>query len=154
MDIVFSVAVALLLIAAAAWDTVSYRIPNLLCAAVAGLFLLHAGLSPDPFPTERLAVAAAVFAVGAAMFARNLMGGGDVKLLTAAVLWVPAPAAVSHIAAVALIGGLLGLVLLVLRRALKEGRWAERLPEVLRQQAPVPYGIAISLGTLAYLPFA
>lgn len=155
----FAAVAGCLLLVAATWDVARFRIPNLLCAALAGLFALRAVLLPDAAEAVRhLLPAGTVFAVTALLFARGLIGGGDVKLLAAATLWVPPAAVLPQMLAVTGIGALLAIGVAVLRwvvrRALPlpaDGEAA--LPEVLRDGAPLPYGVAIAAGTLLHLPW-
>lgn len=155
MDDVFLMAAAMLLVAAAAWDARSYRIPNAVCAGLAALFVVRAMAEGPPFPLLPVIIATGVFAAGCVLFARGLLGGGDVKLLAAAVLWIPSSSVLAQISAVLISGGVLALMLLAARRIVRRFTAladAGNLPRVLRDHAPVPYGVAIAAGTLPYLP--
>ena len=84
-----------------------------------------------------LAIAAAVFAALAGLFALGAMGGGDVKLLTALALWIDPIGFVKLLVIMSVLGGLLTLVMAAVHFARKQqGRIA------------VPYGIAISCAGL------
>lgn len=70
-------------------DLRNFRIRNEAVAALVGLFLLRAALRGQYQEAFSHAVFAAVmFAVFLFMYARGLLGGGDVKLLGAAFLWL------------------------------------------------------------------
>lgn len=101
-----------LLAAAAVTDLRLLRIPNVLPAAVVTVFVLVVLLSPPPDLSARLAIAAATFAVGFLAFTFRLVGGGDVKMLAALMLFIPAASALlfaNIFAASLLVGvGLLG----------------------------------------------
>jgi prepilin peptidase CpaA len=89
-------------------------------------------------------VALAVFLAGAVMFARGWLGGGDVKLLSAATLWAGPPQTFELLAATGVLGGVLALILLS-----PFGRYASAARSWLRQPAiagppAVPYGVAIA----------
>ncbi len=106
-----------LLVTGALNDIDCRRLPNWLTAAVAILYALFVAVSPTPIDwMSAFPVAGAVFAIGFICFAFRLMGGGDVKLLSGLALW----AGVEHIAlfltVTSLAGGLLSLVMLMLRR--------------------------------------
>jgi prepilin peptidase CpaA len=135
---------AALLVAAAAWDLRSYRVPNKLCAALLLLFVPLAPFLPAGEVGARLAVAALVFAGGVALFHYRLFGGGDVKLLGAAMPWVPPGEAGMALALVALAGGALAVMLELVRRIAPAG--ASRL---MTPGAPIPYACAIAFGVLA-----
>ena len=69
-------------------DATRFIIPNWLVAAVIGLYPLYVILSPQPVDwIGASGIALIAFAVGLALFAANIMGGGDVKLLTGCCLW-------------------------------------------------------------------
>jgi prepilin peptidase CpaA len=84
---VIVLATALTIAWAAVGDAISYRIPNLLPGLVATGFGALAFFEPPSFLIGGALTGLAVFAVGALLFSRRLMGGGDVKLLAATSLW-------------------------------------------------------------------
>ncbi|QFI68253.1 Type IV prepilin peptidase TadV/CpaA [Sinorhizobium alkalisoli] len=101
-----------------------------------------------------MAAAALVFAVCFFLFAANVMGGGDAKLLTASAVWFGLNASlVTFLLYVALFGGLLTIVVLFLRRQentiLASGI---PFPRVLLTAEKIPYGVAIALGGFAAFP--
>ncbi len=74
---------------AAYGDVRTRRIPNALAIAVTALGLVRLILAGDPGEAlDSFAAAAAIFAAGFLLFWRGLFGGGDVKLMAAAVLLV------------------------------------------------------------------
>ncbi len=146
---------AALMIAAAVIDFRRLVIPNTLVIALCALWPLHVGSlrGGDLSATvESIAGAALVLIAGSALFARGLVGGGDVKLLAAASLWTGPGGVVRLLLATALIGGVLALMFLTpLARLSGAGR---RLDELQQDQAagagsaPIPYGVAISAAAL------
>jgi prepilin peptidase CpaA len=95
-----------LLALAALIDLRERRIPNWLTGGVAALYPLYVLVSPMPVASlgVALAVAAAMFLFGFVLFARQLIGGGDVKLIAAVTLWT----GLDHLALFALITSLAG----------------------------------------------
>lgn len=137
---------ALPLAAGAAWDLTCFRIPNLVSLGLAALFPLAVLLSPVPVPWGwHLAAGAIVLTAGMGLFALKLLGGGDVKLMAAAALWLGMNSLGLYLLLVSVAGAALTLVLLALRPAL--AGLGERMP-VLRPRAGIPYGIAIAAGGL------
>jgi prepilin peptidase CpaA len=153
--VLFSVFAALLL-AAAVWDLASYTIPNRLTAALAGLALpafLLAGLSPLEIGVV-VGFGALVLACGMVLFALNVAGGGDVKLLAAAALWLGPQAGSQFVLWTAVAGGVLALTLVLLRRAAGPltpfaPGWAKPL---IAPGGPAPYGVAICAGGVLAWP--
>ena len=92
--------------------------------------------------------AATVFVAGAVLFARGLIGGGDVKLLAAAALWAGPAGTPSLLVLTGLFGGLLSLLLLTPAGALvgatRQVAGGHRADPIL-----VPYGVAIAAAALA-----
>ncbi len=108
---------AVLLLIGAAIDIMSRRIPNWLTAGVAGLYVLYALTAP--FPVDWLsasAVAGASFIVGFTLFAFNLMGGGDVKLISGMALWAGVDLMATFLLVTGLAGGVMSLCVLMFRR--------------------------------------
>ena len=158
------VAVAVLLLAAAWIDWRTRLIPNAIPLAVAGLYLPFVLLHPEHIGwTLAVAIATGCLAAGFFLFARGVMGGGDVKLITAVALFAGA----EHIALFALVmsltGGLLALATVFWERSgwmiapfiplsaavLPEWARVGADPERSPQPATLPYGIAIAAGGLA-----
>ena len=129
-------ALALLLLYAAVVDTRTFTIANWLVVTVALgglLFWWAVGLPLWPDAAWRVAVAAAVFAGFALAFYLGVMGGGDVKLAAAIVLWLPPATTLTFLFLMSLAGGGLTLVVLIAHHLRsREGR-----PEI-------PYGVAIA----------
>ncbi len=140
----------LLLLAAALWDAVTLTIPNYLVLAVAALYVASLTVAFDLSDILfDLLVALAVFVVCFALFALNWLGGGDAKLAPGAALWAGHSGILEFIIAMTLAGGVLAIVLLLMRAALRTaGAAQDNLPVVLRWASPVPYGIAISAGAI------
>lgn len=139
-------AAAVLLIAAAVTDARSYRIPNSVCAALLALFPIYVLTAPRIIEWDQhLMVFSLVLLSGFAMFAGNLAGAGDIKLLAATGLWAGPHLIAVFLITTAIAGGLLALImagLTYVRNA--SGREAVALAKV-----PIPYGIAIAVGGLS-----
>jgi prepilin peptidase CpaA len=132
-------ALAIALLAAAFTDIRRRRIDNWLTAGVAmaaPLFWWATELTPWDMAL-RFGFAGIMFLLLAGLFAMRAMGGGDVKLLTALALWLPWVAFLKLVVAMALLGGLLTLILVVARIARGSPRRLE-----------IPYGVAIAAGGL------
>jgi prepilin peptidase CpaA len=146
----------------AAWRDISTRtIPDTVSIALAllGLTLrLSQGLTAAALS---LAVAVCLFLILLACHARGLIGGADVKLLTALTLGLPPIRSYQLVTATALAGGALAILYLVLSRALagvrrpappaRRRRYA--LPRIaavelwrIRRRCALPYGVAIAIG--------
>jgi len=149
-----AVGVAVGLLALAAWRDLALRlIPDWISVALA---IMGVG--------TRLAVswldlafsvltAILIFFLLVMAFSRGLLGGGDVKLASALVLWLSPPACYSFLVMTALAGGVLALAHLALRYVgpiptLEVG--GPRLVRVelkrIRAGGPLPYGVAIMVG--------
>jgi prepilin peptidase CpaA len=147
---VFLYGAILLLVAAALWDAVTLTIPNYLVLAVAALYVaswtVNFDLSDILFD---LLAALAVFGICFGLFALGWLGGGDAKLAPGAVMWAGHGGLLEFVVAMTLAGGVLAIVLLLLRAALRgAGAAQDNLPAVLQWASPVPYGIAISSGAI------
>jgi prepilin peptidase CpaA len=135
---------------AAISDLFTMKIPNWISLALVVLFVpvaLFAGFSWGQVGFAFLA-ALAVFAVCFALFAANVMGGGDAKLLTGCALWFGYdPALVAFLVAVAFAGGCVTIVILLIRaKADTVLAIGLPLPHALVTAKKVPYAIAIAAG--------
>lgn len=122
------------LVVAAVSDLRTRTIPNALPAILVAAFLPAAWFAGFGAAQAALHVAAAAAALVAAalLFVLRAWGGGDAKLAAAAILWIGFLAAPRFVAIMALAGGALALVMLLV-----QGR-----------RAKVPYGVAIALAGL------
>jgi prepilin peptidase CpaA len=155
---------------AAVTDIRERRIPNLLTGALAALYPVYVLVSPTPVAwLAALGLAAVVFVVGLGLFARGLIGGGDVKLLAALSLWAGPEQFVWFILVTTLAGGVLSLISLWSRRwgFMVEAHLAARglvpasgrpaaLPdgsagEVTDRGTTLPYAVAIAAGGIAII---
>jgi prepilin peptidase CpaA len=129
-------ALAIALLVAAFTDIRRRQIDNWLNAAVAAgapLFWWATGLSLWPGVALQLAVAVVTFLVLAGLFALRAMGGGDVKLLTALALWMPALLFLKLLVIMAIAGGVLTMAF---------SMW--HITRRRKDQLKIPYGIAIA----------
>lgn len=134
------IALAIALLFAAFTDIRRRQIDNWLNAAIAlgaPVFWWSSGLSLWPDVALQLGVAIAAFAILAGLFALRVMGGGDVKLLTALALWIEPMLFLQLIVIMALSGGVLTVVM---------GSWHFLRRE--RDRLAIPYGVAIAIGGL------
>jgi prepilin peptidase CpaA len=158
-------AVALAALTASAWTDLKDRIiPNELVglAAASGLGLSLA-LRPDETWIGMLTATLMLFGLGVIAH-HGIIGGGDVKLISAATLLVP-PAHIGQLlAAIAIAGGVLSCAYLAARAALKRGHVRAAVPGGQNDQnaggwfsdecariaagGPMPYALAI-LGGVA-----
>lgn len=145
----------LLLLYVATIDVATRLIRNEICLALALLGIAGQLASPMQI-AESLIVAAILFLLLLAVYARAAIGGGDVKLLVALAVGLPLTGVVQLLAVTALAGGVLALAHLVMRNlpypklAPAGSSLARRVYAVERwrhlRHAPLPYGVAIACG--------
>ena len=143
------------LVLASLTDFLEMTIPNripLLLAASFFVLLPFSGLVVSEIGGHLLA-AAVVFTACFSLFALNVMGGGDAKLLTAAALWFGFNHSLfEFLVLTGYFGGALTVIVLLIR-----ANWEKfetvgvRLPQTLMAAKKVPYAIAIgAAGLIAY----
>jgi prepilin peptidase CpaA len=151
-------------------DICERRIPNRLTGALAALYPVYVLVSPTPVAwPAALGLAAVVFVIGFGLFARELIGGGDVKLLSALSLWAGPEQFVWFMLVTTLAGGVLSLFSLCYRRwgGLIEAHLAMLGLATTSGRTPVsaeapaggsaarattlPYGVAIAAGGIAII---
>lgn len=141
---------------AAFCDLFTMTIPNRVSAILVAAFLIVAplaGLGPMAIALH-LAAGLVVFAVCFGLFAMNVMGGGDAKLLTASAVWFGLNASLlEFLVTVSAFGGLLTLCILLLRSQ-TNAILASGLPVPghLLLAKKVPYGIAIGAAAFFVYP--
>jgi prepilin peptidase CpaA len=159
-----SIAVALVAIALlgfAAWrDFATRTIPDGVSIALAAIGLGSQALGGLWPLLTSVATAATLGAILVFLHARDMLGGGDVKLASALALCLSPADTLNMVFATALAGGVLGVFYLALQRLLPvptSGRPVPRpqgAPQRLlaveawriRRRGPLPYGVAIAAG--------
>jgi prepilin peptidase CpaA len=134
------VLLGILMIAAAISDLRSRTISNELNAVIALLaipFWIASGLAAWPDVPIQFGAALAVFLVFAGLFAIGAMGGGDVKMIGAVMLWIPLPLFMPTLTVMAVGGGILSAIMLIYMKLRPSEKAAE-----------VPYGVAIAAAGL------
>jgi prepilin peptidase CpaA len=143
-----------LLAGAAYSDIKTFRIPNLLVGAIAVVGLIRLVLSHDPLAAIYAAGATVlVFTIGLVLFARRIVGGGDVKLLTATILLIRYRDLFDFLLLMSVVGALLSVAVMLVHNYLPlvaGPRLAVRLPKT---RLPVPYGVAIAAAGIVTLLF-
>ncbi|MBY3323591.1 A24 family peptidase [Rhizobium laguerreae] len=137
-------------------DLFTMTIPNRISVILIASFLVLApfsGLGLEMI-SMHLAGAAIVFSACFALFAFNVMGGGDAKLMSATALWFGLNESLLFLMTdIAMIGGLITLLILLVR-AQSDTILAIGLPvpnSVLLAKK-IPYGIAIAIGGFMAFP--
>ena len=137
-------------------DFFTMTIPNRVSAILLGSFVLIAPMADFTLPMIGMHIAAGliVFAACFTLFALNIMGGGDAKLLTASAVWFGMNASLMEfLIYVSFFGGLLTLLILMMRKQentiLASGL---PVPHLLFTAKKIPYGVAIGLGGFCAYP--
>lgn len=156
-------AFALLLVMAAISDARHYIISNRLNIAVALTSILFLCAQMLTQPDQRIVdislgyilqtafLALAVFGICLFLFAKGVMGGGDVKLITVCALWAGPSLLVPFLFWTSVAGGFVTLGVLVATRA---PNFIPALSPIVNplgsrmHKTKVPYGIGIALGGL------
>lgn len=153
MLILLSLAALALCLYAAIHDVRTLTIPNWLNLAIALLAMPAILLAaPDLKAMNGYWFAGtAAFLVSGALFYAGVFGGGDAKMIPAAMLWIGPEGALTFVMWMALAGGLLALVVMAARQLVPAGA-AGRLSPALQDGNGVPYGVAITAGVFAAIP--
>lgn len=156
VDVFFYLYIAVLL-AGACTDILWLKIPNVLVLSLVGLFVLAAiVLEPRISVISHIAPAAGIFVIGAILFYFNKVGGGDVKFLSAAALWIGVGQMPSFLVSLG-IGGVVVVLLFFLggpgmhwgflRVQDALGRKIF-IPEAIARRGQIPYGVSITIASL------
>jgi len=138
-------------------DILTMKIPNRVSVVLALSFFAVAPFSGMDLVTFGWSIAAAfaVFAGCFALFAFNVMGGGDAKILSAAALWYGFNHdLVAFLALTGLFGGGLALIVLFIR-ANQNILLVSPIPipmHFFKDRAGIPYGVAIGAAAFATFP--
>jgi prepilin peptidase CpaA len=148
--------VGAVMIAAATYDVLTLTIPNWISLVLIALFpllALAAGLS-WPEIGWHAAIGVIALSAGIAAFAFGIVGGGDAKLFAAVALYMGPLAIAPYVLAVAIAGGVLAMLFMVLHAPRIE-EWTRHLPvltHIVSRGLAIPYGVAIVAGGLIATP--
>ena len=146
----------LLVIASGVFDFLTLRIPNWLNALTALTFVLAAFVFAMPLPVAGMHVIAGVLllVLGFGLFAVNLVGGGDAKMLAAAGLWIGFDHLLAFVVFTAVCGGVLALAVLGVRAAQRYAAMTglDAFASITGKKVELPYGMSIAAGALLVLP--
>lgn len=144
------------LLIAAATDLYEFKIPNWVSATLFAAFFVAvvAVGAPWRLAAEGALLGAGALALGFALFAFKIIGGGDAKLLAAAAPWVGVAGLMNFLVNMAFAGAALAVALLVFRKTpalpiYAQAAWIMRLHQKPRD---IPYAVAIAAGGLLSFP--
>jgi len=143
----------LALVYAVVSDVRRLTIPNRASIVIAVAFLpaaLLAGLELSDIAIH-YAVGAGLLAIGIIAFSRNLMGGGDIKLLAAAGIWAGVGQLGPYLALVAVLGGVVAALVLTAHKLRKVAPFLDAVGWLGGESAkmqPIPYGAAIGAAAI------
>lgn len=142
----------ILMLRAGLGDLLTMRIPNRLIVLLLASYIVVVLATDLPWSVVpgSLAVALAVFGLGFLFFSLGWMGGGDVKLLSVASLWLGAANAVSFIFYTSVFGALLTMTFILFRSAPLPAAWRRRdwILTLHRRETGIPYGVAIAAAAI------
>ncbi|MEJ0045161.1 MAG: A24 family peptidase [Rhodospirillales bacterium] len=152
---VLTVAGLAVLVLAALHDFAVRTVPNSFAAILLVVGVALRLLNPGSLHWGALA-AGVLFGLTFVFWRLGWMGGGDVKLLTAAAMFVPPPHVFLLVSGTALAGGVLALAYAALSRFVKRPRGSRPRNALLRvfrceqwrlsRRGPLPYAAAIAAG--------
>lgn len=138
-------------------DILTMTIPNRVSIILAASFFVVAPFSGMDLATFGWSVAASliVFSGCFALFALNVMGGGDAKILSAAALWYGFNIdLVAFLGFTGIYGGFLALIVLMIR-ANQNTLLVSPIPipmHFFKDRAGIPYGVAIGAAAFSTFP--
>lgn len=142
---------ALALLAAAGFDLWRFEIPDTITIVIIIAAVLFGLGTPGFAWASHAAAGGAFFAFGLLAFARGWLGGGDVKVMTGCACWASLATLAEQVVLIALAGGVLALVLILVRRSLAlAGVAGDDAPRLIRVGADLPYAVAIAGGMAAW----
>lgn len=146
--------IVLALMALAAYFDFRYMIiPNWISIALVFVYCVTSFLSDLSLLTFAIQIGCGGLAlvIGYMLFSLRLIGGGDVKLLAASMVWIGSDRAILFFVFMSLFGAMVaivkGLFVLAQNRGLT---LRERIASVMK--TPVPYGVAIALAFAVTYP--
>ncbi|WP_082855262.1 A24 family peptidase [Paraburkholderia phytofirmans] len=156
-----SIAIRLVVFCALLWlavfDVRCRRLPSRMILMIGALFFINAVVIRMPIGDvlAHLLLAFAVLVVCAALFAANVLGGGDAKLASIVFLWLGRSLALPALTLISVIGLGVSLISLATRHMNpKQNSPSMRTLAMFSGARGVPYGVALALGggSLIVLP--
>ena len=147
MSLVPLILISPILIAVAYCDLRFMRIPNVLSVLILAIFVTALLIDPPDDLLARLAVAAAVFGLGFTGFCFRMLGGGDVKILSAVMLFVPLHSLglFAYIFSAALLVGIAAILTLRRLPLATDHRWKS-----ISGSTRFPMGVSIALAGIVH----
>ena len=141
-----TLAFATLLFAASCFDVLRLRIPNMIPAGLVVLFALQILLGEGVrAPLDHLLAMGLALLILLPLFALDMLGGGDVKLLAAVALWLGMGKLAALLILVGIVGGVFALVWLAMRWLIRTRLRDRKLPRSLQAHAPLPFALPIMI---------
>lgn len=145
--IILAILLTILLLAVCYFDMTKFIIPNSINIIIIALYPIYVLTSPEPVNWQMaLVVMIAAFIFGLGIFALNIMGGGDVKLIVALCLWIgwQPYVLIQFFTWVALAGGVLALFKILVKYTATQVKKHRHLPHFIKEEGNIPYGLAIA----------
>lgn len=139
---------------AALHDVNSLTIPNWLNLTLAALFVPAAAFSGLPMEIifGHVLAGLAAFVIAFGLFAFRIFGGGDAKMIPAVMLWVGPSASLQFVFAMAIVGGVCAVVIVLVRNMVPATVVPGPIRAPFEENAGVPYGVAIAAGVFLASP--
>jgi prepilin peptidase CpaA len=144
--VIAAVGFGALLVCASYFDVLSLRIPNIIPLGLVVLFALQVLVEPGVHaPLDHFLAMAVTLLILLPVFALDMLGGGDIKLLAAVALWVGMKKLAALLILVGIIGGIFALLWLAARWLIRRALRARPLPKSLQAHAPLPFALPITI---------
>jgi prepilin peptidase CpaA len=144
--VIATVGFVALLVCASCFDVLSLRIPNIIPLGLVVLFALQLLVEPGVHaPLDHFLAMGVTLLILLPVFALDMLGGGDVKLLAAVALWLGMQKLAALLILVGIVGGVFALFWLAMRWLIRTGLPNRTLPRSLQARAPLPFALPIMI---------
>ncbi len=139
-------------------DIRNFKIPNVIPTALLAFFLFYAFMYLTPAELGRhLMIGGIALLAGVALFVFRILGGGDIKLMVAILVWAGPRHGMSFVMLTAVVGGVLAIMLLGLRKSVAGEPFSKEYSissqvDVWMRRGVYPYGVAICGSGLVLMP--